>query len=123
METQHEHTTPKHLRTRWSVAALVCALIGTTYLLTAGAHVRLEFVKEDVLVEYVGPLARYTFEMAIAGWVFTAIAGTLAFLAKDREWGRSAIVVSNTCFTIVTLIAFASFGYVLLISGMLTGRA
>ena len=105
------------------MAALVCALIGTTYLLTAGAHVRLEFVKEDVLVEYVGPLARYTFEMAIAGWVFTAIAGTLAFLAKDREWGRSAIVVSNTCLTIVTLIAFASFGYVLLISGMLTGRA
>jgi hypothetical protein len=119
MESQDQYTTPKYLQARWSTVALICALIGAAYLLAAAAHVRLEFVKEDVLVEFKGPLARWAFHLAIAGWVFTALAGALAFLAKDREWGRVPVIVSNTCLTIVTIIVLTSFGYVLLISGML----
>lgn len=119
MQLQDEYTTPKYLRARWSTIALVCGLIGAAYLLTAAAHVRLEFVREDVLVEFVGPLARWTFPLAIAGWIFTALSGAIAFLAKDREWGRLSVILSNTSLTIVTITAFLSFGYVLLISGML----
>ena len=105
---------PKHLRVRWSAHACSCALIAAVYLSAAAIQLRYEWGKDGLEVEPVGPFARYVYSMAISGYVFAVVAGILGLLAKDREWSRTAIVLSNTCLTIVTIIAVASFGLLML---------
>jgi hypothetical protein len=108
---------PKHLAVRWSGHACGCAIIAAVYLSAAAIQLRYEWGKDGLVFEPVGPFARYVYSMAIAGWLFTVVAGILGFLAKDREWSRTAIVLSNACLTIVTIIAVATLVFLMQLAG------
>jgi hypothetical protein len=108
---------PPHLRIRWSLTSLGFALLAACYLIAALAQTRFEWFKDrEVQFEFVGPFAKWVLTIAIAGWISAGIGALIAFVAKDREWSKAAVVLSNTSLTIITILALASFGFLLLLS-------
>ena len=117
MHMADDEPLPKHLQVRWSAHACGCAIIAVVYLSAAAIQCRWEWGKDGLIYEPVGPFARYVLSLAIAGWIFTVVAGVLGCIAKDREWSQHAIVLSNACLAVVTIIAVGTLVFLMQLAG------
>lgn len=94
---------PPHMRTFWGSVSLGCAVASTVVLVFALTNMAFTTNGDRYELRPYGALADWVFTIAVIGWILTAFAGLLGYVAKDREWNNKSKLLSNICLAIVTI--------------------